>query len=136
MSKGNNLENDILLKIFQATEFSWNAGGTLYVSLHTDDPGEAGTQSTNEATYGAYQRVGVARTASGWDVATNNAQNHAAVTFPTCTGGSNSITYFGIGTESSGAGILLYSGVLTSPLAVSNNITPSFATGALDIYED
>ena len=92
MSKGNNLENDILLKIFQATEFSWNGGGTLYVSLHTDDPGEAGAQNTNEATYGAYQRVGVARTASGWDVATNNAQNHAAVTFPTCTSGSNSIT--------------------------------------------
>jgi hypothetical protein len=60
----------------------------------------------------------------------------AQVTFPQCTGGTESLTYCGIGTESSGGGKLLYSGALQSPLAVSNNITPSIASGTLIITED
>ena len=136
MSKSDNLENDVLLKIFQATEFSWNAGGSLYVSLHTADPGEAGAQNTSESAYTNYARQPVARTSGGWDVTTNNAQNHSAVTFPTCGATGSTVTYFGIGTDVSGAGRLLYSCALSSPLAISQNITPSFAAGALDIYED
>ena len=34
--------------------------GSLYVSLHTADPGEAGSQTTNEANYTSYARVAVA----------------------------------------------------------------------------
>ena len=46
------------------------------------------------------------------------------------------LTYFGVGTDSSGAGKLLYSGALTSSLAVSSGIQPQFAAGDLDITED
>lgn len=112
------------------------AAGSLYVSLHTADPGEAGTQATNEATYTGYARVAVARSGAGWTVVLNALSNAAAITFPLCTGGSNVLTHFGVGTDLAGAGTLLYKGVLTSSLTVSNNITPNFPTGDLDITED
>lgn len=143
MSKGNTFENDLLKLIFQAVaiaNIADNAAGSpltnLFVSLHTADPGEAGDQTTSEATYTGYGRVAVVRNSSGWAVSTNDADNVAAITFPACTGGSNTITHFAVGTLTSGAGKLLYSGALTASLAVSNGITPEFAIGALDCTED
>ena len=149
MSKSNTWESDLLLLVFNNTTAS-NIGdatglvgsstaGSLYVSLHTADPGETGAQNTSEATYTSYARVAVARTSGGWTIsgtAPTQAANTATVSFPQCTGGSNTITHIGVGTASSGAGKLLYSGALTSSLAVSNNITPSFSAGALAITED
>ena len=37
-----------------------SVAGSLYVSLHTADPGVGGGQNTNEATYSGYARVAVA----------------------------------------------------------------------------
>jgi hypothetical protein len=146
MSKSNSLENSWLLLLLNNTNIA-NVGdatglrgsstaGSLYVSLHTSDPGEAGDQTTNEATYTSYARVAVARSAGGWTVSGNAASNTAAITFPACTGGTNTITHFGIGTASSSTGVLLYKGALTGSLAVSSGITPEFAIGDLDITED
>ena len=112
------------------------AAGSLHVSLHTADPGEAGDQTTSEATYTSYARVAVARTSGGWTVSGNNASNTAAVTFPAATGGTNTITHFGIGTAASGTGVLLFKGTLSASLAVSSGITPSFAIGELDVNVD
>lgn len=145
MSKSDSLENAWLLLLLQNTNIA-NVGdatglrgsstaGSLYVSLHTADPGEAGAQNTSEATYTSYARVAVARSSGGWTVSADAASNAAAVTFPACTGGSNTITHFGVGTASSGAGVLLYKGALSASLAVSNGITPSFAPSDLDITE-
>lgn len=114
---------------------SSTAAGVYYISLHTADPGETGTQTTSEATYTGYARVSVARGA-GWTVSGNNASNTAVVTFGSCTAGTNTITHFGIGTDISGAGNLLFSGAVTTPLAVSVLITPSFAAGELDTNAD
>jgi hypothetical protein len=144
MSKGNTFENDLLKLIFNATAIANIADNAatspltnLYVSLHTADVGEDGTQETSEATYTSYARVAVARTTGGWVAATAGAtDNVAAITFPECTGGSNTITHFAVGTASSGAGKVLYKGALTSSLAVSTGITPEFAIGALDVTED
>lgn len=143
MSKGNTFENDWMKLIFTATaiaNIADNAASApltnLYISLHTADPGEAGDQTTSEANYTSYARVAVARTAGGFTVSNNQAVNAAAVTFPQCTGGSSTVTYFAVGTASSGAGKILYSGALTAQLAVSNGITPSFAIGALVVTED
>jgi len=110
--------------------------GVFYVSLHTADPGEAGSQNTTEAGYTSYARVSVARSGAGWTIAGNAVTNAAAINFPAATGGSATVTHFGIGTDSSGAGNLLFSGALTGSLAVSNGITPSFAIGALSITAD
>lgn len=79
----------------------------LFIALHTADPGEAGDQTTSEATYTGYARVSVARTSGGFTVATNTITNTAAVTFAACTGGSNSITHFSIGVATSGASKIL-----------------------------
>jgi hypothetical protein len=110
--------------------------GSFYVSLHTGDPGEAGSQTTNEATYTSYARVAVARSGAGWTVSGNNVSNAAAINFPACTGGTNTITHFGIGSDSSGAGNLFFKGALNASLAVSSGITPTIATGDLDVAAD
>lgn len=89
--------------------------GSLYISLHTADPTVAGNQSSNEATYTGYARIAISRTSGGWTISGSNpaqVTNTAIVNFPQCTGGSNTITYVGVGTASSGAGELLYSGAL------------------------
>lgn len=146
MSASNAFETALLALILQNTNLA-NVGdatglrgsttaGVLYISLHTADPGEAGTQSTSEATYTGYARVSVVRSAVGWTVSGNNGSNAAAVTFGACTAGTNTITYFGIGSASSGAGNLFLSGALASSLAVSTGITPNFAIGDLDVNVD
>jgi hypothetical protein len=110
--------------------------GNFYVSLHTADPGESGTQSTSETAYTSYARVAVARAGGGWTLTAQTISNTALVQFPQCTGGTSTVSYFGIGTDSSGAGNLLMSGALTSPLSVSNGIQPQFAAGALTVTVD
>lgn len=147
MTKSNTLENKILDLLFRNNNFA-NVGdaggllgsvlaGSLYISLHTADPGEAGDQTTNETTYTSYNRVTVARSGAGFTLSTNQIQNAALVAFPQCTGGTATITHFGIGTAAHpGAGQLLYSGLLTNPLAVSNGVTPQFTAGNLTVTED
>lgn len=146
MSASNDFENSILLLIFNNTDFAniGDAGGlqnsasagSLYVSLHTADPTDAGDQESSECAYTSYARVAVARSGAGWTVSGNGVSNAAAINFPAATGGSESATHFGIGTASSGAGVLLFSGELTAPLAISNGVTPSIATGELDVTCD
>lgn len=136
MSKSNTTENDFMLYTFNGTAISWNGNTNLYVALHTADPGEAGDQTTSEATYTSYARVTVARTSGGFTVSGNQASNTALIQFPQCTGGTNTITHVSVGTATSGAGQILYSGALTSSLSVSSGIQPQFSVGALVITED
>ena len=146
MSKGNTFENDLLLLIFNNTAAALigdasglqpsATAGSLYVSLHTADPGEAGTQTTNECAYTSYARVAVARSGSGWTVSSNTVTNAALIQFPQCTGGSETATYFAIGTASSGTGKVLYRGALSASLAISSGIQPQFGAGELDGSED
>lgn len=141
MSASNALENSVLDLFFNAT--TWNdiaendttsPATNLYVSLHTADPGEAGTATTNETSYTNYARVAVARTSGGWTVSGNSATNVAAVTFPACGVTGATITHFGIVSSASGAGTLYFSG--TCSLVVSNGVTPEFAIGALSVTAD
>lgn len=107
----------------------------LYVSLHTADPGEAGDQTTSEATYTSYARVAVARTSGDFTVTGNSVSPAADIVFPAATGGANTITHFAIGTASSGAGKLLYSGTVTPNISVSSGVTPRLTT-ASTVTED
>lgn len=146
MSLTNAAETALLTLLFNNTDWA-NIGdaaglqnsataGSFYVSLHTADPTETGTQTSSEATYTGYARVAVARSGAGWTVSGNNVSNAAAVTFGACTAGSSSVTHFGIGTDLSGTGNLILKGALTATLAVSAGITPSFAIGELDVNLD
>jgi hypothetical protein len=146
MSKSNAAETALLALLFNNSDFAGigdagglqnsAAAGSFYVSLHTSDPGEAGDQTTNETAYTNYARVAVARSGAGWTVSGNSATNAAQITFPQCGASGATITHVGIGTDTSGAGVLLYSGALNSSLAVALNITPLFAASGLTVTED
>lgn len=145
MSKSNSWENALLLLTFNNTNAA-NIGdatglrgsstaGNLYFGLHTADPGEAGDQTTSEATYTSYARVAVARTSGGFTVTTNSVATAAAVTFPAGTGGSGTLTHFSIGTAASGAGVLLYKGAITPSIVSGNGVTPVLNAGTV-VTED
>lgn len=145
MSKTNSFENSLLLLVFNNTDIAniGDAGGlqnsatagSLYVSLHTSDPGEAGDQTTNEIAYTSYARVAVARSGAGWTVTANAVSPAANIDFPAGTGGSGTATHFGIGTASSGAGVLLYKGTVTPNIVCGSGITPRLTT-ATAVTED
>jgi hypothetical protein len=143
MSKGNTFENDLLLLIFNATtiaNIAINATSSpltnLEVSLHTSDPGEAGNQTTNETAYTNYARIPVARSGSGWTVTNNSVSPAANIDFATCgaTPGA-AITHFGVGTDHTGAGKLLYSGTVTPNITMATGVLPRLTT-ASTITED
>lgn len=139
------LEDGLLTLMFLNTDFaSWGdatglqgstAAGNFEVSLHTGTLTETSIQTTTEAAYTSYARVDDANTAragSAWTVTTGTVTNDNAITFPQATGGSETETDFGIGSDV-GATILWIYGALTASLAVSNGITPEFAAGDLDV---
>ncbi len=146
MSASDAMENAVLLHYFNnsahanvgdATGLPGSAAaGSLYISLHTADPGEAGNQSTNETAYTGYARQAVARTAGGWTVAGSSASNAAVITFPTVGVTGSTVTHFGIGVAVSGATQLLFSGALTaSQVLVATNI-PTAAIGQITTAAD
>ena len=132
MSKSNFLESGFIEAVFGAGSVS--PGANLFISLHTADPGEAGTQLTNEATFGAYARQSVAVPA-GWTTGVDNAVNAADITFPEATSGSETITHFAVGDASSGAGNILYFAALTGSVAVTTGVTVKFNAGNLTVTE-
>jgi hypothetical protein len=117
MPLSNAAETDLLKLIFTNIAFAnvGNAGGlqpstvagNLYVALHTASPGEAGDQTTNEATYTNYARVAVARSAGGWTVAGDQVSNTALVAFPQCGATPNTILFWSVGLASAGASEIL-----------------------------
>lgn len=136
-AKGNTFEEDLLKLIFNATaiaNIADNAASSpltnLYVSLHTSSPGEAGDQTTNETSYTGYARKAVARSGSGWTVSGNSVSPAATISFDPCTGGTATITHFGIGTASSSTGKLLYYGTVTPNISVSSGVTPQLTTAS------
>lgn len=143
MPKSTTASNNILALIFNAT--TWNEiaendssspATNLYLSLHTADPGVGGSQTTNETAYTNYARIAVARTTGGWDAPSGGATANAALAqFAQCGASGATLTHVAIGTASSGTGLVLYAGALTSSLAVANGIQPQFAAGALDVTE-
>lgn len=142
MSKSNYLENAILNLIFRAVaiaNIADNAAASpltnLYWSLHTANPGEAGTQATSETSYGSYARQPVARTTGGMSAATTGTTSPAAnVVFPAASSPAlptvQSITYAGIGQAVSGATNLFYSGPVTPNINVSTGVQPILTTAS------
>lgn len=146
MSATNVLENGLLSLLFENANYA-NVGdatglrgsttaGVFYISLHTADPGETGTQTTSESAYTSYARTSVVRSTAGWTVAAGNVDNDAAIAFPPCTGSTSTVTNHGIGSDVSGTGNLFLKGALSASLGVSNGITPSFNIGLLDVSLD
>lgn len=137
MSATNAVETAILQLIFNGTTWASVADNaasspytSYYLSLHTADPGDTGDQTTNEAAYTGYARLQVTRDTDGWTVSGDAATNAATLTFGKCTASpGNPITHVGIGTASSGAGVLLLSNPLASSLTMQAGIVPLFEAG-------
>lgn len=146
MSKSNAFEQALNQLIFNNSNIA-NIGdatglrgsttaGSLFLALHTADPGEAGDQSTSEIAYTGYARVPVARAAGGWTVTGNSVSPTANIDFGQMTAGAGGVaTHASIGTSSSGAGMVLYKGALSPTINVVNGVTPRIGAGST-ITED
>lgn len=135
MSKSNALETALLNLLFTNANIATigdatglrgsTTVGSLYLSLHTADPGEAGTQSTNEISYTGYARQAVARTSGNFAVSGNTMSLNVNVDFPEMTGGTGgTVTHFAVGAEVSGATLVLYKGAVTPTIVVATGVTP------------
>ena len=71
---------------------------------------------------------------ASWTTSGDTTTNDALIQFPQCSGGSNTITHLSITPE--GSTTILFSGALTSSIAVSSGIQPQIAATALDIVLD
>ncbi len=135
MSKGNTFENELLLHIFNNSDIALigdatglrgsTTAGSLYYSLHTADPGEAGTQTTSETAYTGYARVAGARSGAGFTVTGNSVSPAANVDFGECTASPGAaLTNFAIGTASTSTGKVLYKGTLTPNVTMAVGVIP------------
>ncbi len=123
MPKGSTFANEVLKLILNNTAVA-DVGdasglqpsatlGSVHLALHTADPGVGGSQNTSEAAYTGYARKTVSRGGTEWVTDGGNGLENANVqAFPACTGGSEVITHYSMGSASSGAGKIYY----TSPL--------------------
>ena len=138
MSKSDAFEAAILDLVFKGTaiaNLADNAASSpltnLVVHLHTADPGESGTQATNQATYGGYAAVNVARGA-GWTRSITTISPTADILFPAwASGASNTITHFSVGNGT----MIFYSGTVTPNISVSSGVQPKLSTNST-ITED
>ena len=139
MSKSNTFENDLMLLLFNNTAIAdigdvaglraTTTAGSLWLSLHTADPGEAGTAVTSETAYTPYARVAVARSGAGFTVTGNSVSPAVNADFPECTAAAGGpITHFGVVNSSSGAGKLLYSGTVTPNITMAVGVIPRLKT--------
>ncbi len=127
------LENELLDHVFGNAAYS--APATLYVSLYTVTPADAG--GGTEATGGSYARVAVTNNATNFPAASGGAKaNGTAITFPAPTANWGTVVAFGIH-DAASAGNLLAWGALTVNKTINNgDAAPSFAVGDLDITLD
>jgi hypothetical protein len=139
MSKSNTFETDLLGLIFNNTAVAdigdaaglraTSTAGSLYWSLHTADPGEAGTAVTSETAYTGYARIAAARSGAGFTVSGNSVSPPSNVDFGECTASAGGpITHFGIVNTSSGAGKLLYKGTMTPNITMAVGVIPRIKT--------
>lgn len=147
MSKADTYENDYMKLIFNNVAIPLIgdaagippsvAAGSLFLSLHTADPGEAGTQLTNETAYTGYARIAVARTTAGFTVTANATNLVANADFGSCTAlPGTALTHFGIGVAGTAAGKLLYKGTLTPNITMAVGVIPRITTAANLVTED
>lgn len=136
MSISNTTENAILNLIYSATawaNYADNAASApetnIHVGLHTADPADTGTMSTNESAYTNYARVNVARGA-GWSTASAGSVSPVAnIDFASSGAAGTTITHFSTGKTGGGATAILLSGTVTPNIAIgAAGITPRLTT--------
>lgn len=109
----------------------------FYLSGHTADPGDTGNQTTSETTFTDYAREQIDRSgaAGGFDVSANPAVFQEDHAWPQASGGTATLTHFGLGKASSGTGVLYGSGAITPNISVVTSVT-AILTDATSIALD
>jgi hypothetical protein len=120
----NFLENALINATLRATTYTSVA--TVYVSLWTSDPTDAG--SGTEVSGGSYARTAVTFGAPSNGVTTNSAD----VTFPTATASWGVVGWIGIN-DASTAGNLLYHSPLDSAKTIDSGDIFKISTGNLSV---
>jgi len=132
--------NQVVDYVFNKTAIPWAANTNFYVSLHTLTPTVAGDQSTNEVDYVGYERVAVVRTSSGFTITANQSANTSDIEFPQVEEeppAPLSVTHFGIGTDATGTGTLLYFTEITDgPIEIDISLIPRVLATDLTILEE
>lgn len=103
-------------------------GTTAYVALHTADPGDAGSQTTNEISYTGYARIAITKSGTGgWTVSGKGAVNALAALFGSMTGGAGgTVTHLTVGELLTGAGTVFARGAVTPNISVTTGVAPNF----------
>ena len=120
----NFLENALINATLRNTTYTSVA--TVYVSLWTSDPTDAG--SGTEVSGGSYARTSVTFAAPSNGVTTNNAD----VTFPTATASWGTVGWIGINNAAT-SGNLLYHTALDTAKAIDSGDIFKIATGNLSV---
>jgi hypothetical protein len=120
----NFLENALINATLRNTTYTSVA--TVYVSLWTSDPTDAG--SGTEVSGGSYARTAVTFAAPSNGVTTNNAD----VTFPTATASWGTVGWIGIN-DALSSGNLLYHTALDTAKAIDSGDIFKIATGNLSV---
>jgi hypothetical protein len=126
MSISNYLEDSILEFFLRNDADTFTPAATIYLSLHTADPGETGA---DECTGGSYARQSIAfGAASSGAVANTGAISFTGM--PAAT-----VTHVALW-DASSTGNCYWSGALTAPKTVGAGDTVSFAIGEVDVSID
>lgn len=126
MSFSNFLETELLDHVFANNAYI--SPTTVYVSLHTANPGEDALGA--EVSGGSYARVAGTFTVTG-----NTATTNAAVEFATATASWGTITHVAVWDAASLGNMLAYA-ALTASKAIASGDVFRIPTGDLDITLD
>jgi hypothetical protein len=119
------LAGKIIDLLFNDSDFD-PSSGSIYVSLHSADPGATGA---SELSGNAYARVAVA----DWDAASSKATaNGAVINFPTATDPWSEATHFGIW-DAATAGNFWLGGELTAGVTIAAGEAARYDAGDLDV---
>jgi len=111
--------------------------GALFISLHTADPGAAGTPSSEVSTTGtAYTRQGLAAAFPAQGATDRTATTNADITWTTATANWGTVTHFAIcntSTVNTTAATILFHSALTSSVTINDGDQAKITLGNLTI---
>lgn len=109
---------------------------SIWLSLHTADPTDAGTEGSSESAYAGYARTSTNRAtgAGGWTVSGNSPTQAALsslTSFPAATASATAIGFFAAGKASSGATDGFWSGAVSPAITPANGVTPQLTASTV-----
>ena len=123
------LENSIITRLIDGNGYLMSPDATYYVSLHTADPGDTGTNELSSTN--GYARKSYT-TSGGWNAASGGStSNNGSITFAAASGGDWSTgTHFGVWNNSAGTSAnFMLGGALTSSVTCTDGDAVQFLGG-------